>query len=106
MCGISSHLEYSPRRLVAFAVDAGHDAPDASSGSRVGVGAGTGAGTTSGDGNSQPPVESGPPDPRAALRNWRQPMPLGRKIRIGVRNTLIKIRTRQTCCGNFGEPGC
>ena len=82
MCGSTSHLEYSPRRLVAFAVGA------------------SGA-------SSQPPVEpSGPPDPRTALRNWRQPMPLGRKIRIGVRNTLIKIKTHQTCCGNYGEPGC
>ena len=90
MCGSTSHLEYSPRRLVAFA-----------------VGANGGPSGGSDGGSSQSPIEpSGPPDPRAALRNWRQPMPLGRKVRIGVRNTLIKIRTHQTCCGNYGEPGC
>jgi hypothetical protein len=42
----------------------------------------------------------------AALRNWRQPMPLGRKIRLALKNVSIKIRKRQTCCGNYGEPGC
>jgi hypothetical protein len=106
MCGTSSHLEYSPRRLVAFAVDAGAGPTGGSGGSRAGAGVGMGA-DNAGDGSSQPPAEpSGPPDPRTALRNWRQPMPLGRKIRIGVRNTLIKIRTHQTCCGNYGEPGC
>jgi hypothetical protein len=41
-----------------------------------------------------------------ALQNLRQPMPLGRKIRLVLRNTWIKIRTRSDCCGNYGEPGC
>jgi len=46
------------------------------------------------------------PDPRAALRNLRQPMPLGRKIGLVVRNGVIKIKTRSSCCGHPGEPGC
>ena len=46
------------------------------------------------------------PDPQAALRNLRQPMPLGRKIRLVVRNTAIKFQTHSPCCGHPGEPGC
>ena len=42
----------------------------------------------------------------AARRNWRQPMPLGRKLHLAFRNIGIKIRKRQTCCGHYGEPGC
>ncbi len=38
--------------------------------------------------------------------NLKQPMPLGKKLRLVVKNTWIKIRTTSTCCGNFGEPGC
>ena len=45
-------------------------------------------------------------DPRAALRNLRQPMPLGRKIKLVVRNTALKFRTGTGCCGHPGEPGC
>lgn len=40
------------------------------------------------------------------IENLRQPMPLGRKIRLVLRNTWIKIRTGSNCCGNHGEPGC
>jgi hypothetical protein len=40
------------------------------------------------------------------LENLRQPMPLGRKLKLVIRNTWIKIRTRSDCCGNYGEPGC
>ena len=46
------------------------------------------------------------PSPTASWRNLMQPMPLGRKIRLVVRNVAIKIRTGQTCCGHHGEPGC
>ncbi len=38
--------------------------------------------------------------------NLRQPMPLGRKIYLFLRNNWRKIRTGSTCCGNHGEPGC
>lgn len=42
----------------------------------------------------------------AALENLRQPMPLGRKIRLFFHNNWIKLRTGSSCCGNHGEPGC
>jgi hypothetical protein len=41
-----------------------------------------------------------------AMQNLRQPMPLGRKIRLLLRNNWKKIRTGSSCCGNYGEPGC
>jgi hypothetical protein len=44
--------------------------------------------------------------PREVLENLRQPMPLKRKLYLILRNNWIKIRTRSTCCGNHGEPGC
>jgi hypothetical protein len=46
------------------------------------------------------------PDPSAFLRNLKQPMPLGRKIRLVIRNNKIKFQTRAGCCGHPGEPGC
>jgi len=46
------------------------------------------------------------PSPRAGLRNLLQPMPLGRKVRLLVRNGAIKFKTRSVCCGHPGEPGC
>jgi hypothetical protein len=42
----------------------------------------------------------------AAWANLRQPMPLGRKLRLFFRNEWKKVRTGSTCCGNYGEPGC
>lgn len=42
----------------------------------------------------------------ATIENLRQPMPLGRKVRLFVRNNWIKLRTGSGCCGNHGEPGC
>ena len=44
--------------------------------------------------------------PKETLKNLRQPGPLGRKLRLVLRNNLIKLRTRSDCCGNHGEPGC
>lgn len=44
--------------------------------------------------------------PQESLENLRQPMPLDRKLYLFVRNNWIKIRTRSSCCGNHGEPGC
>jgi len=41
-----------------------------------------------------------------SLENLLQPMPLKQKLRLFFRNNWIKIRTRSTCCGNHGEPGC
>jgi hypothetical protein len=44
--------------------------------------------------------------PSEYLENLRQPLPLARKILLVLRNNAIKARTRSTCCGNYGEPGC
>ena len=47
------------------------------------------------------------PSIRASLRNFREyDAPLATKLRLLVRNNLIKARTRQSCCGNHGQPGC
>ena len=99
MCGNTSTLAYSPRRLVALAAS--------------GRGAGSSGGLDPSGGLSpQQPEPAGQPDPAnrpdpsAFIRNLKTPMPLGRKVRLVVRNTAIKIKTRQGCCGNHGEPGC
>ena len=52
--------------------------------------------------NASPPE----PSPAAAWRNWNQQMPWREKIKLGWRNTRIKIVTHSTCCGHPGEPGC
>ena len=44
--------------------------------------------------------------PRESVENLRQSMALSRKLRLFVRNNWIKVRTRSSCCGNHGEPGC
>jgi len=31
---------------------------------------------------------------------------MAKRIRIAMKNNLIKARTRKNCCGNHGEPGC
>jgi hypothetical protein len=46
------------------------------------------------------------PSRAAAMANLRQPMPLGRKLRLLSRNTWTKISLHQQCCGHPGEPGC
>ncbi len=28
------------------------------------------------------------------------------RVRKIVSNVLIKVRKRQACCGNYGDPGC
>jgi hypothetical protein len=40
----------------------------------------------------------------AFMDNLRQPMPLGRKLRLILRNRLRFPPT--PCCGHPGEPGC
>jgi len=32
--------------------------------------------------------------------------PLTTKLRMVVANNLKKARTRSSCCGNHGQPGC
>ena len=42
-----------------------------------------------------------------SMRNWRESeLPFLRKLRMSVRNNWTKLRTRRSCCGNYGEPGC
>lgn len=38
--------------------------------------------------------------------NLDQPMQLGKKIRLLVRNMSIRIVRGKFCCGHHGEPGC
>ncbi len=42
----------------------------------------------------------------AFLKNMAAPMPLRRKLYLTLRNVLLKMARRQTCCGHPGEPGC
>ena len=46
------------------------------------------------------------PDMNAFISNLRAPMPLWKKVSLFLRNSGIKIRKRQSCCGHPGEPGC
>ena len=44
---------------------------------------------------------------RASLANFRDyDAPLLTKMRLVMRNNLIKARTHSSCCGNHGQPGC
>ena len=43
----------------------------------------------------------------AALSNFRTyDAPFLTKLRMAAQNNLTKIRNRQDCCGNHGQPGC
>jgi hypothetical protein len=45
--------------------------------------------------------------PRALFANWAgYDASFAAKLRMAAANTLIKLRKRQECCGNYGEPGC
>lgn len=45
--------------------------------------------------------------PAAALSNWRRDdLSFAEKLRLGSRNSLLKLRNRSRCCGHPGEPGC
>jgi hypothetical protein len=47
------------------------------------------------------------PNLRAVFRNFREyDAPLLTKVRMTLSNNLTKMRTRQNCCGNPGQPGC
>ena len=47
------------------------------------------------------------PSPKAALSNWTTyDAPFATKLRMAVSNNLLKIRKHQSCCGNYGQPGC
>jgi len=32
--------------------------------------------------------------------------PFATKVRMAIANNVKKVRTRQNCCGNLGQPGC
>lgn len=43
----------------------------------------------------------------AVAPNWREyDAGFGTKLRLLLRNNWRKLRTRRSCCGNDGEPGC
>jgi len=47
------------------------------------------------------------PSLRAGAANWRHyDAPFGAKLRMLLRNSWTKARTRANCCGHDGEPGC
>jgi hypothetical protein len=46
------------------------------------------------------------PRPSDYMANLREPMPLGRKLRLIAHNTWRKMRGLKPCCGHHGEPGC
>ena len=47
------------------------------------------------------------PSPGALLSNWiTYDAPFAAKLRMAASNTFIKLRKRQACCGNNGQPGC
>jgi hypothetical protein len=41
------------------------------------------------------------------LSNWTTcDASFAAKLRMAASNTFIKLRNRQACCGNNGQPGC
>ena len=32
--------------------------------------------------------------------------PFPTRVRLALANVSKKLRTRSTCCGNYGQPGC
>jgi hypothetical protein len=43
----------------------------------------------------------------AAFTNWKTyDAPFGTKLQMLLKNNLTKVRTRQQCCGQPGQPGC
>jgi hypothetical protein len=57
---------------------------------------------------SEPDPQPRPkPSPKALIANWNTyDAPFATKLRMAVQNNLTKLRTRQDCCGNYGQPGC
>jgi hypothetical protein len=50
--------------------------------------------------------EPAKPSGSAFVGNMKAPMPLGRKVRLVVRNSTLKVVRLRSCCGHPGEPGC
>jgi hypothetical protein len=54
-----------------------------------------------------PPPPSPEPSLGAVFSNWATyDAPFATKLRMVFSNNLIKLRTKQGCCGNHGQPGC
>ncbi len=47
------------------------------------------------------------PSMSASFANWGESnLPFFEKLQLAMRNNWTKMRTRQNCCGNLGQPGC
>jgi len=46
------------------------------------------------------------PSPRDFISNLSIRLPWRKKIRLLLKNNLLKLKKRQNCCGHPGEPGC
>ncbi|MFO7605974.1 MAG: hypothetical protein R6W72_06725 [Desulfurivibrionaceae bacterium] len=46
------------------------------------------------------------PESNKAFANLARPMPWRRKLHLILVNNFRKLRKRQVCCGNPGQPGC
>ncbi|MEX2228202.1 MAG: hypothetical protein WEB13_01055 [Dehalococcoidia bacterium] len=51
--------------------------------------------------------EGGRPSFRAIFSNWNDyDASFAAKLRLALRNSWLRVRLRQNCCGNDGQPGC
>lgn len=51
--------------------------------------------------------DGGRPSFRAIFSNWNEyDASFATKLRLALRNYWLRVRLRQNCCGNHGEPGC
>ncbi len=46
------------------------------------------------------------PNPKNFFTNLRGPNPAVKKLKLLIKNNMIKITSMKSCCGNVGEPGC
>jgi hypothetical protein len=47
------------------------------------------------------------PSFRTTIKNFREyDAPFTTKVRMTFSNNWKKLRTRSSCCGNHGQPGC
>lgn len=51
--------------------------------------------------------EGGGPSFGAIITNWNEyDGSFATKLRLALRNSWRRLRLRQGCCGNHGQPGC
>jgi hypothetical protein len=46
------------------------------------------------------------PNAESVVANLKVRMPLGKKLKLLLKNNFIKIIKLQNCCNHPGEPGC